>query len=144
MELEGELGGDALFQSKPYKHFLIDFHVSVAVKFHGHSLASVKCVGTIEGPGLWRLTGKASFSLLFWDVDVPFDESWGTPPPLEGVSINVQAELQAALLEPANWSAQLPSGATASSRSHPIPRRRCRLRTHSADSRSRSRSFRSD
>ena len=110
MELEGELGGDALFQSKPYKHFLIDFHVSIAIKYHGHSLASVKCVGTLEGPGLWRLKGKASFSILFWDVDVDFDESWGTPPPLEGVSINVQAELQAALLEPANWSAQLPSG----------------------------------
>jgi hypothetical protein len=110
VSLEGELGGDALFQSKPYKHFLIDFHVSVAVKYKGHSLASVKCVGTVEGPGLWRLKGKASFSILFWDVDVPFDESWGTPPPLEGVTINVQAELQAALLEPANWSAQLPSG----------------------------------
>jgi hypothetical protein len=110
VELEGELGGDALFQSKPYKHFLIDFHVSVAIKYKGHSLASVKCVGTVEGPGLWRLTGKATFSILFWDVDVDFDESWGTPPPLEGVAINVQAELQTALLEPANWSAQLPSG----------------------------------
>jgi hypothetical protein len=110
VSLEGELGGDALFQSKPYKHFLIDFHVSVAIKYKGHSLASVKCVGTVEGPGLWRLKGKASFSILFWDVDVPFDESWGTPPPLEGVAINVQAELRAALLEPANWSAQLPSG----------------------------------
>ena len=113
MSIEGDLGGDALLQFKPYKHFLIDFHLNIAVKYKGHSLASVKCVGTIEGPGLWRIKGKATFSILWWDIDCPFDESWGTPPPLDGTSTNVQAELQNALRQTSNWSAQLPAGSDA-------------------------------
>jgi len=113
VSIEGDLGGDALLQFKPYKHFLIDFHLNIAVKYKGHSLASVKCVGTIEGPGLWRIKGKATFSILWWDIDCPFDESWGTPPPLDGTSTNVQAELQTALRQTSNWSAQLPAGADA-------------------------------
>ena len=113
VSIEGDLGGDALLQFKPYKHFLIDFHLNIAVKYKGHSLASVKCVGTIEGPGLWRIKGKATFSILWWDIDCPFDESWGTPPPLDGTSTNVQAELQNALRQTSNWSAQLPAGSDA-------------------------------
>ena len=67
-----------------------------------------------RGAGLWRIKGKATFSILWWDIDCPFDESWGTPPPLEGMSMNVQAELQAALRQASNWSAQLPSGSDSS------------------------------
>ena len=92
---------------------MVDFRVSVEISYKGHSLAAVKCIGTVEGPGLWHVAGRVTFSILFWDIDKSFDETWGTSPALDTVSTDVKALLAAELARPENWSAQLPAGADA-------------------------------
>ena len=47
------------------------------MKAFGRTLAAVKVTGTLEGPDEWRFVGKFSFSILWWDKTVPFDERWG-------------------------------------------------------------------
>jgi hypothetical protein len=109
----GDIGFDVLIQRRPRTHFIADFHVVVAVTYHGHTLAGVKVTGTVEGPGRWHLVGKLTFSILWWDISKSFDESWGAPAPLVIEQVDVRALLAAELAKPANWSAQLPAGGEA-------------------------------
>jgi hypothetical protein len=111
--LAGDIGVDVLIYRRPRTRFIADFHVIVEVSYRGHTLAGVKVTGTIEGPSRWHLAGKATFSILWWDISVPFDESWGTPAPLLTELADVAALLAAELAKPENWSAQLPAGAGA-------------------------------
>jgi hypothetical protein len=111
--IKGQLGFDALIYREPHTHFLVDFRVSVEVSYKGHSLAAVKCTGTVEGPGLWHLVGKVTFSILWWDIDKSFDESWGRAPALGVVTTDVKALLASELQRIENWTAQLPAGAEA-------------------------------
>ena len=113
VEIKGNIGFDALIYREPNTHFIADFRVSVEVSYKGHSLASVKCVGVVEGPGLWHVTGKVTFSILWWDIDKSFDESWGQSPALGVVTTDVRGLLAAELARPENWTAQLPVGAVA-------------------------------
>jgi len=113
VEISGNLGFDAILFRDPQLHFIVDIRASVAVKFKGHSLASVGLDMTLEGPGLWRARGKISFSILWWDVSKEFDESWGQEPALPDVTTNVGQLVQAAMANPESWSAQLPAGGEA-------------------------------
>ena len=111
--IKGNIGFDALIYREPYTHFLVDFRVSVEISYKGHSLAAVKCSGTVEGPGLWHVAGKVTFSILWWDIDKSFDESWGRSPELDVLTTDVRALLAAELARAENWTAQLPAGADA-------------------------------
>ncbi len=51
---------------------------------HGSSqIAGVTVNGTLTGPNPFHVTGSASLSLLFFDISVPFDATFGdrTPTP---------------------------------------------------------------
>lgn len=109
--IKGNIGFDALIYREPHTYFLVDFRISVEISYKGHSLAAVKCLGTVEGPGLWHVAGKVSFSILWWDIDKSFDESWGSSPALGVITTDVRALLAAELARAENWSAQLPAGA---------------------------------
>ena len=111
--LEGDIGFDVLIYRRPRTHFIADFHVIAEVTYRGHTLAGVKVTGTIEGPGRWHVIGKATFSILWWDISTPFDEAWGTAAPLLTDLIDVAGLLGAALAVRENWSAQLPAGSEA-------------------------------
>jgi hypothetical protein len=110
VEISGVIGFDAILFRDPQLHFIVDIRAGVAIKFKGHSLASVRLDMTLEGPGLWRARGKVSFSILWWDVSKEFDESWGQQPALPDVSTNVGQLVQAAMANTESWSAQLPAG----------------------------------
>jgi hypothetical protein len=109
-EIKGWLGYDALFQFEPTFHFVVDVRAGIAIKIKGHTLAGVDFNGELEGPGRWHITGKATFSILFWDFTVHVDESWGDAPALPRGSTNVGALLQAELSRKENWAAGLPAG----------------------------------
>ena len=111
--LTGEIGFDALIYREPTTHFLVDFHIKAAVTFKGHSLAGVKVEGTIEGPGLWHVKGKVTFSILWWDIDKSFDETWGTADEAVIVQTSVVGLLATELNRRENWTAQLPAGGEA-------------------------------
>jgi len=110
VDLSGHLGFDAICYLEPTFHFVVDLRAGVSIKFKGHTLAGVALSLTLEGPGRWRARGKATFTILFWDKDIDFDESWGQAPALPPVKTNVGQLLQQALADPGSWSAQLPVG----------------------------------
>ena len=109
--VHGWLGFDALLEKDPLS-FEFDLSAGVDLRSGKDVLASVHLDGTLSGPTPWHINGKASVSLLFFDVSVHFDKTWGTaagpvsvPDPL--------AALVAALADRAGWSGQAAPGVRA-------------------------------
>ncbi|HEX6312894.1 MAG TPA: DUF6603 domain-containing protein, partial [Acidimicrobiia bacterium] len=111
--VEAYLGFDALFVFEPVFHFEIDFRVGAAIKYKSISLASVRVTGVLSGPGRWEVSGHATISLLFFDVEIDFEVGWGSAPAPALPSVRVGSELAAALSKPESWTAQLPAGGAA-------------------------------
>ena len=102
----GDVGFDVLVQLIPL-HFIADFHARLQLKRGSHNLFMVAVAGELEGPRPLRVSGKASFSILWCDFSVDFDTTLvhGEPPPLPP-AIDVLAQLTQALVSPASWSTQ--------------------------------------
>jgi hypothetical protein len=111
--IKGTIGFDAIVYLEPSTHFIFDFRVQAEVTYKGHTLAGVKLIGAVQGPGQWIVSGEVTFSILWWDVSKSFDESWGDAPLVETTATDVSALLAAELERAANWSAQLPVGGDA-------------------------------
>jgi hypothetical protein len=110
VDLSGWLGYDAIFYFQPRFFFAVDIRAGVAVKFKGHNLAGVTLTFHLEGPGRWNARGKVTFSILWWDIEKSFDESWGSDPEIAPVTTNVSQLMKQALQDKSNWRAQLPLG----------------------------------
>lgn len=110
LEIEGWLGFDALIYYRPRFRFEVDFRAGMRIKVFGRTLMGVEVEGMLAGPGLWHITGRVKFSILFWDFEESFDERWGDEPALPSTSTSVAALLAEAFSNPDNWSAQLPVG----------------------------------
>ena len=104
--IEASLGFDALLYLSPRFHFLVDLEFKAKVKAFGETLASVGVTATLEGPDRWRIKGEFSFSILWWDKTVPFQESWGE---VEAADTGT-ASLSEALAELANPDNLTPEG----------------------------------
>ena len=110
--LQGEIGFDVLIQLLPF-HFLAEFRASVQLKRGSHNLFKVSVAGALEGPLPLRVSGKASFEILWCDFSVKFNATLadgGTPNDV--VFVNVLGVLITALSEPRSWQAQLPGGSS--------------------------------
>ena len=81
--VEGDVGFDVLIQLVPF-HFLADFHASAQLKRGSRTLFKVSLAGELEGPLPLRVSGKASFEILWCDFSVRFDKTLisGEHPPL--------------------------------------------------------------
>jgi hypothetical protein len=106
--VQGHLAFDALLQFSPL-HFVVTISASVELKVFGMGLFSVRLRFQLEGPAPWRAQGSASLSLLFFDIDVDFDVTWGESrdtalPPVRAMDV-VKGELD----KPESWRALLPS-----------------------------------
>ncbi|MUN38894.1 DUF6603 domain-containing protein [Actinomadura litoris] len=109
--VEGWLGLDALFVWDPVFSFSVRVVAGVAVKAFGRRLAGVALDFTLEGPAPWHAFGTGSVSVLFDDVSLDFDVSWGAAP---AVTPAVDPELPAIRLGEAfarreAWSARPPA-----------------------------------
>jgi hypothetical protein len=106
----GHVNFDALFEFSPF-HFEIEIDASASIKYHSIRLASVKLEFVLSGPRPWHAAGEATFGVLWWDVSVGFDETWGDrtpvtlPPPPD-----IAAALRDALRRRESWSTALPAG----------------------------------
>jgi hypothetical protein len=104
--VEGDIGFDVLIQIAPL-HFIADFDAKVQLKHGSSNLFMVSVDGELEGPRPLRVSGKASFSIFWCDFSVRFDKTLvdgeGPPPP---PAIDVLAQLMAALVSPASWTAE--------------------------------------
>ncbi len=131
-EIGGHVNFDALFEFSPF-HFEIEIDASASIKYHSIRLASVKLDFVLSGPRPWHAAGEATFGVLWWDVSVGFDETWGDPatitlPPPPDIA----AALRDALARRDSWSGALPAGepawialradAATSVRVHPLGR----------------------
>jgi hypothetical protein len=109
----GFLSFDALVTLAPLG-FTIDIAGRLAVRAGGHTILSVSLSLSLSGPQPWHARGKASFSLLFFDVTFRFDVTIGDRrPPAVPERIDVAAMLRAAFVDRRAWAAQLPAGGDA-------------------------------
>jgi hypothetical protein len=106
----GFLSFDALVTLAPLA-FTVDIAGKLAVRAGGHTILSVSLALSLSGPQPWRARGRASFSILFFDVTFRFDVTIGDPAPSSlPPGIDVAPLLRAALTDRRAWSAQLPAG----------------------------------
>lgn len=74
--VRGWLSFDALFIYQPFS-FEFDFSVGMSLNHGSSRIAGVTVDGTITGPLPFHVKGRATLSLLFFDISVPFDKSFG-------------------------------------------------------------------
>ena len=109
----GFLAFDALVTLEPLA-FTVDIAGKLAVSVSGHTILSVSLALTLSGPQPWHARGRASFSILFFDVSVHFEVTIGeAPPPALPASVDVAPLVRAAFADVRAWSAQLPAGGEA-------------------------------
>jgi hypothetical protein len=106
--LSGHLQFDALFQFSPF-YFIVEISGSVSLKVFGAGLFSVRLRFALEGTSPWRARGEASVSLLFFEVSVDFDVTWGERKDTELPPVDVLPLLKAEFEKTENWRAELPS-----------------------------------
>jgi hypothetical protein len=107
----GFMAFDALVTLSPLA-FEVDIAAKLAVKAGSHTLLSISLALTLSGPRPWHAHGRASFSILFFDVSFGFDVTIGDPAPAALPNpVDVAPLLLAALADPRAWTAQLPAGA---------------------------------
>jgi hypothetical protein len=108
LNVRGHLAFDALFQFSPF-YFIIEISASVSVNLFGAGLFSISLSGELSGPGPWHIKGHGSFSILFWDVDVEFEETWGERHNTELPAAPVLPILLREIDKADNWRAALPA-----------------------------------
>lgn len=108
--IEGHLGFDALLYLKPKFHFIVSVDFGVSLKAFGVSIAAVSVTMSLEGPGEWHAVGKFSFSILWWDVDVPFDQRWGDAPATPEQTASAKDLLLSELSDPQRMLPEAPVG----------------------------------
>jgi hypothetical protein len=108
--VSGHLGFDALLQRDPFR-FDADISGKVAITAGGDDLASVDLDATLTGPAPYHIAGKFKVHIVFFDVHVSFNHTWGEEAPaLPKATIDVGNLLRTALADVRNWDALLPAG----------------------------------
>jgi uncharacterized protein DUF6603 len=111
LSVQGHAGLDALIQFSPF-HFVVEISTSFSVKVFGAGVWGLDINLMLEGPTPWHAAGSASISLLFFDIDVDVDFTWGdsrqtTLPPVAVLPI-----LVAELGKRSNWKTRSPAGSS--------------------------------
>ncbi|GII54246.1 hypothetical protein Pth03_26350 [Planotetraspora thailandica] len=124
--IEGHLGFDALIYLKPKFRFIVGIDFAVSLKAFGSSLCAVTVTMQLEGPGEWHAVGHFSFSILWWDVEVGFDEKWGSAPAIEEQTTSATQAIRSELSDPQRMLPEAPAGGAglvtlASVESGPVP-----------------------
>ncbi len=109
--IEGEVGFDLLIQLVP-PHFLAEFHASVQLKRGSTNLFKLSVAGALEGPFPLIVSGKATFSILWWDYTIGFGRTLiDGDSPVAIAAVDAQAEVIAALADPRSWRTEAPAAA---------------------------------
>jgi hypothetical protein len=103
--IDGMLAFDALIQWDPELYIEAMVRGSVALKIGGTTLFGASVSAQLIGPGDWFVTGKATVSVLWWDVHVGFTIG-DKPARPELPAVDGATELVAALVDPRSWGTQ--------------------------------------
>lgn len=108
LSVESTTSFDALMQFSPL-YFDVEVRSTFSVKVFGLGVWGLSIRVQLEGPTPWRARGEASISLLFFDVDVSIDVTWGEArgEPLPDVDVLPLLAAEVGKLE--NWRAFNPS-----------------------------------
>ena len=106
-KIEGHISFDALFQFSPF-YMVIQLSSSLSVKVFGVGLFSVRVKMSLEGPAPWYANGTGSISLLFFDLDVDFDFTWGEEKDTTLPPISIMPLLVTEFEKKENWKALVP------------------------------------
>ncbi len=102
--ISGEAGFDALIYFSPFR-FTTDFHARLSLEVLGEDIAGVSLTAHLSGPGHWEVSGEVTVEILWWDVDVPIEISWGDAPPEPLATVTPIDVLRAEVGRSENWSA---------------------------------------
>ncbi|MBF6047247.1 hypothetical protein GO001_18720 [Streptomyces sp. NRRL B-1677] len=108
--IKGHLSFDALLYLEPTFHFLVQLEFQVQLEALGESFCSVTVRMSLKGPGEWQAKGSFSFSILWWDIDIGFDEKWGTDPAVENTTTSAAAIVRQELGTPSRLMPGPPIG----------------------------------
>lgn len=111
--IEGRFQVDVLLYLEPRFHFLARASFQVVLKAFSRRLASVTVRLTLEGPGQWRAAGYFSFSILWWDVEIDFDERWGSSPEITATTTSAVTAVRKELGDPSRVQPGPPVGGSA-------------------------------
>jgi hypothetical protein len=105
----GYLGYDLLIQFNPF-HFVAAIAAGLALRSGTDVLFGISVSGELSGPQPWRVRGSASFSILFFDVSIDFDVTWGDDAPSQiEQTVDVLPLVKTALEDDRNWTATFPA-----------------------------------
>jgi hypothetical protein len=100
---------EALFQFSPF-FFIIEISASFSVNVFGAGLFGIRIRGSLEGPTPWRVSGEGSISILFFEISVDFEKTWGESRDTMLPPIAVMPLFKAEFEKVDNWRALLPEG----------------------------------
>jgi hypothetical protein len=129
LNVQGHLAIDALFQFSPF-YFVVEISASFSVKAFGVGVFSVGIRGTLQGPAPWNIKGHGSISLLFFDIGVDFEKTWGDARNTEMPPVAVLPILEGELKKVENWRAILPAGTNLLVSLRPMPAAEAALILH--------------
>lgn len=111
LNVNGHIGFDALIQFSPF-HFIVEISASFSVRAFGVGLFSVRVRMSLEGPTPWHARGSGSISLLFFDIEVDFDITWGEARDTALEPIAVMPLLAGEVAKNESWTALPPTSST--------------------------------
>jgi hypothetical protein len=107
--LYGFVSFDALVTFSPFA-FEVDLAGGVALRVGDTNIASVHLAGHLSGPSPWHIHGEAGISILFFDISVGFDVTFGDARKEVLPEADPWADLQKALAAASSYAPMLPPG----------------------------------
>jgi hypothetical protein len=108
----GFLGYDLLIQFDPF-HFVANIGAGLALRRGSDVIAGIDVGCELSGPTPWHAKGHATLELLFFSVDIGFDETWGDDAPtLPPTTANVRELMVEAVKKDDAWRTELPANAS--------------------------------
>lgn len=104
----GFVGLDVLFHFDPFS-FVAALAAGVALRRGSNVIMGIRVSGQLSGPKPWDVRGEASVSMLFFDVTVPFHETWGQEPDAIAAEVeDLTQRLTAEINDDRNWRSDPP------------------------------------
>jgi hypothetical protein len=104
----GWLGFDALFIFQPFS-FIADFTAGLALRSGTSTLFGISLSGELSGTTPWHVKGEAHFTILFFDIGVHVEYTWGETQTPQLPAVDAWPQLQSAIQDVRNWSGALPA-----------------------------------
>jgi hypothetical protein len=108
LNVYGWLGFDTLFIFQPFS-FIVDFTAGLALRSGDQTLLGISVSGELSGATPWHAKGDAHVTIIFFEISVSFDTTWGEEKKNALPDIDPWPQLRAAIVEPKNWSGALPA-----------------------------------